>query len=278
MLFSERYGHKKVPILKKDEMPESLRTRIWNVLYRCIFRSIGDPDVQMINQTYDPLPYRFLTTIWVDFFGGDLMAFDELNWPDRVNATKNKYDLLKWFEVYDFVEFVVRNYEGTITNAIVLKEIELTFKEERASYCVINDEIVPIMSEEERKEIEKALSIPDKYKPARDHLSKALELFSKRPEPDYANSIKESISAVESLVQIVLGEKGTLSELINKLDIHPAMKKGFEKLYNWTSDASGIRHGEYGESFPCGEAEARFMLVTCSAFLSYVISKYETIK
>jgi len=262
-------------MLNRDEMPASLKTRIWNVLYLLIFSKIGDPDGQRISGIYNQLPYEFLTKLWYDFFGSDLMAFDQWDWLERVNLTKRKYDAFKWFKVYDFIEFILNNYSDARINAIISKELDLVFEKENAPYRIIGNQVVSITSEGEKEEIEKALNILDKYKPVRDHISKALNLFSKRPEPDYKNSIKESISAVESLVMIIEGDKKELPKLIDKLNVHPAMKDGFKKLYGWTSDACGIRHGEYPDSFPCGEPEARYMLITCSAFINYVIAKLE---
>ncbi len=50
-------------------------------------------------------------------------------------------------------------------------------------------------------------------------LKRALELFSDRGSPDYRNSIKESISAVESFVIFTTGkDKGTLGQLTKKLE------------------------------------------------------------
>ena len=70
--------------------------------------------------------------------------------------------------------------------------------------------------------------------------------FPIRECPDYRNSIKESISAVESLVATVVGEKGTLGQLIKKLEdeisLHPALRTAFGSLYGYTSDEGGIRH------------------------------------
>jgi len=38
MLFSERYGYKKInEALLRENMPEHLRTRIWNVFYKDVF-------------------------------------------------------------------------------------------------------------------------------------------------------------------------------------------------------------------------------------------------
>jgi hypothetical protein len=137
---------------------------------------------------------------------------------------------------------------------------------------LIEEQIVPLISQVEIEEVEKALNVP--YKNVHDHLNKALSLLSDRKEPDYPNSIKESICALESLVQILLGEKGTLGDLIKKLDVHPALKQGFSNLYGWTSDEGGIRHGRVEENFKTEIAEARYMLVTTSAFINYTLLKF----
>lgn len=118
------------------------------------------------------------------------------------------------------------------------------------------------------------------------HINKAFALYSDRKKPDYENSIKESISAVESLCCIITGATGsqaTLGSTLKKLEkdggvvIHGAMKTAFEKLYGYTSDSDGIRHG--GIDFTNAPAEdAKYMLVSCSAFINYLIEKQSKIK
>jgi len=76
-------------------------------------------------------------------------------------------------------------------------------------------------------------------------------------------------------VQIILGKEGTLGKLVDGLDIHPALKKAFSNLYGWTSDDAGIRHPKSKEPLSCDEPEARYMLVTCSAFINYLIAKLD---
>jgi hypothetical protein len=92
----------------------------------------------------------------------------------------------------------------------------------------------------------------------------------------YRNSIKESVSAVESLVGIALGKQGTLGQLIKKLkqeiDFHPALEAAFSSLYGYTSDADGIRHAIL-ESKALSFEDAKFFLVVCSAFVNFVTAK-----
>ena len=55
-------------------------------------------------------------------------------------------------------------------------------------------------------------------------------------------------------------------------DMHPALKAGFSKLYGYTSDESGVRHPILKDA-NVGFAEAKYMLVTCSAFVNFLVDK-----
>lgn len=256
-------------MLKKDEMPDHLRTRIWNVFYECIFKKAEGE----IENYFDDSNLKFIRVLWDKFFKGNLWDFDRLGSVYKVMKTKETYEKLQWFEIYDLIEFVLSKMQVRHTKNLVWGRIGIVLEEERTSYRIIKDLVVPLTSEEEIKEIEKVFNMPDKYSSVGDHFEKALKLFSMRPEADYENSIKESISAVDLLVQIILGKEGTLGKLVDGLDIHPALKKAFSNLYGWTSDDAGIRHPKSKEPLSCDEPEARYMLITCSAFINYVIAK-----
>ena len=105
-------------------------------------------------------------------------------------------------------------------------------------------------------------------------------MLGDRTSPDYENSIKESISAVEALCEIltgITGKEASLGKLLKKLEdngvvIHAGLKAAFNMLYGYTSDANGIRHaGNIGGPSSTFE-EAKFMLVSCSAFVNYLIA------
>lgn len=99
--------------------------------------------------------------------------------------------------------------------------------------------------------------------------------MNNRETPDYRNSIKESISAVESLAKVLSGsDKATLGEALKEIEkngkLHSALKSAFSSLYGYTNDAEGIRHALLDES-SLTKADARFMLVSCSSFVNYLI-------
>jgi len=87
-----------------------------------------------------------------------------------------------------------------------------------------------------------------------------------------------NITSEEELAEI---SQATLGNTLKKLEangvmIHSAMKAGFEKMYGYTSDADGIRHG--GIDFTNAPAEdAKYMLISCSAFVNYLVEKFSRI-
>lgn len=195
----------------------------------------------------------------------------------------------QWYTYYDILEIILSfcvldskvigsNEKEKITN--FKNGVNKIFLEENIGYRIINNQVVDITNEEEIDEIEKA--IDSIFDTVNNHFEKALLFYSDRKNPDYKNSIKESISAVESMCCIVCGEKVELGKALGRLEkngiyIHGAMKNGFQSLYGYASDESGIRHGGI-EDKEVTEEDAKFMLVTCSAFVNYLKVKLEKMK
>jgi len=152
------------------------------------------------------------------------------------------------------------------------------FEDEHVGYRFLSGHIVPITDEVELGAVDAACSNP--IDGCRKQIQKAVTFISDRQNPDYKNCIKESISAVESACQVIVGdEKATLGDALKKLEdsgvrLHPSLKQGFSKLYGYTSDQGGIRHAEGMFESNVTFEEAKFMLVSCSAFISYLIAEY----
>ena len=130
-------------------------------------------------------------------------------------------------------------------------------------------------SKQEIDTVEEAWSISRQFSP---HLDRALDLLTNKKSPDYANSIKELISAVEAICTLIVDEpKMTLGKALGRLEskqviLHDDLKEAFKKLYGYTSDDQGIRHGFIGK--PNLDVEdAKFMLIACSAFINYLVAK-----
>ena len=259
--------------MQVDSMDDDLRNGLWNALTVCCW-----PD--WANETFIPYDcYRFLKMLWMTHFKQRL---DEL--PEQCDTSTISCSLsdhffnCKWYEVYDFLEFVAQRFptDACQCDGHFRDECNYILEREMSAYRFVNGEITRITSEEEIESIETATS-EKSPSPVRLHLQRALELLSDRQSPDYRNSIKESISAVESLAAKIVGEpKATLGQALKKLDdkvdLHSALKEAFSKLYGYTSDANGIRHSMLDEPNLSFE-DAKYMLVSCSAFVNYLTTK-----
>lgn len=159
----------------------------------------------------------------------------------------------------------------------VFEFVNLCFEREYVGYRFVDGLIVPISDQYEIGAIEQVISC--KYDVVREHISKANGLLADRRQPDYENSIKESISAVEAMCEILTGIKGkdaSLGRMLKKLEengivIHPSLRSAFSALYGYTSDAKGIRHAGDIKGSPSTFEEAKYMVISCSAFINYLI-------
>jgi hypothetical protein len=150
---------------------------------------------------------------------------------------------------------------------------------EKSAYRFIVGKLARIINEVEMQELEQAARHGDRFATVAVHVRTALELYSKNPQPEYRNSIKESISAVESAAKIITGQpKATLDDAVKVIDkkpsLHESFKSGISKLYGYSSDEGGIRHS-LTEATNIDETDALYMLVSCSAFANYLISRYD---
>jgi hypothetical protein len=274
MKFSERLGFKEVKSqLQIDCIDDDLKNSLWTVYLECFIKKLPNWDRQ-------PALTNFIQKLWINYFKlpiDTLPAYDNgFVTTEYITKTIRKYffDIKReWFEIYDLFEFTSNSAPDDffeITNRVLDRE--------KSAYRFIDKTIVQITSKEEISEIEDALVNTDKFKSVNTHLSTALSLLSDRKTPDYRNSIKESISAVESICKIFTkNDKSTLGEALNKLEknnnLHPALKRSFSALYGYTSDDGGIRHALTENDREVDFHEAKFLLVTCSAFTNYLISK-----
>jgi hypothetical protein len=260
--FSERHGITVQQSLSTKEITVGLRNRLWNTIKNYINDFTGQSRSNAIKYLWD----RFFKQ------DDDNLKHNQYNGYILLEGIKDKFYLLEWNRVYDFIELLLEM--SSYKKSQFINDINIIFVDERAPYKIIDYMVVPLISDEEAAEVEKVVA--SKYSSVSGHINKAIELYRKRPIADYQNSIKESISALEALVKIILNDpKGTLGALVGQLKIHPAFQEGIKKLYGWTSDEGGLRHADSGEGLKSDETEARYMLIQCSALINYIISKYE---
>lgn len=268
--FSERLGiAETVPMLQIESMNDALRNSIWNLLI-ALFRGDWRGFAAWIADSFLKVPV------------------DEIPYTDGScrEWTKSHFYKLPWNAVYDLVEFITNNYEdfqeySEHSNESISSFFNQIFEREMSGYRFISGVLAPISNPAETMEISGAIEKASRkgFDGANHHIQTALSLLAKKPDPDYRNSIKESISAVESVARTLgkgnsKGLSDALDELAKKTNLHGALRTGFINLYGYTSDEDGIRHAIL-DSPTVGFDEAKYMVVSCSAFVNYLISKAE---
>ena len=144
----------------------------------------------------------------------------------------------QWYVCYDLIEFVYNElndlgalepeppnfgYGGCGWDAGNPKKdfqklVNAILEAEGSGYRFLGEQIVPISNELELASIEQSISQESALTGASAHIQHALELLAMRPEPDYLNSVKESISAAESAARKIAPAKtSTLADAVESL-------------------------------------------------------------
>ena len=279
MLFSQRMGLKPVSKLtQRESIDEELRNKLWNVLI------VGVWDRwEPVSQGYEVRSRsdeakeidKLMRSIWFSLLK---LPLDRLPDFDQRRGAGSGYGVLRervmtstWHDVFDLIEFIVMNLPRR-WGAIVRDKLNSILEQENSAYRFIDFTITEITDQNEIDAVEEATAENKNVVSA--HLKRALELLTDRKTPDYRNSMKESISAVEAVCQEVTGKPGaTLNNCIAaikaKRTLHPAFEGSLVKLFGFTSDSGGIRHAMTDETERPTYADAKYMLVTCSAVTNY---------
>jgi len=267
--FSQRIGVKPVKtVLQLDSMDDDLKNSLWNVCYDYHLR-------HLVAKQFDGPAHYICGPLWRDFFK---LPLNEIPPWEHMAMTVIKsfyFEKASWGDVYDLIEFMANL---SLAPSDFTSSCNCVLEREMSGYRFSGMLLTPITDEQELATISKALEILDPWKLARLHIKAGVELFSDRKSPDYRNSIKESISAVEAMCRIITGQDdATLGQALNRLQekgiaLHSALKKSSSSLYGYTSDAEGIRHALLEES-TLDFDDAKFMLVSCSAFVNYLAAK-----
>ncbi|MFT5196057.1 MAG: hypothetical protein ACI9EW_003182 [Cellvibrionaceae bacterium] len=275
MKFSQRIGKTSVEkLVQYESIDEDLRNGLWNALTVAFLNEVTFISHRP-SYTVNSSLYEMIECLWMYHFK---IPVDQIPtfFADTTSVIRKEFFEAEWYEVFDFLEACIKcgsDSQEKVNSFIELCNFQLM--RENSAYRFVNRELTEITSVEEIEEVEKAINQSGTYSGVKAHLSTALTLMNDRDNPDFRNSIKESISAVESLAKILSGdEKATLGQALKVIErngvLHSALKSAFSSLYGYTNDANGIRHALHKKS-TLTKAEARFMLVSCSSFVNYLI-------
>lgn len=276
MKFSQRIG--KTPTSKLaqiESIDDELKNSLWNAISINYFMNVTYPHGHYYEYTSYSNLHPLFIHLWADLFKVPIDQIP-LKFENTVSNLRELFFKLKWYQILDMIE-AISNYGADEFRDSFIAMCNMYLERENSAYRFVDGELSEITSQAEIDTVEEAISVSGIYSGVHEHLKTALNHMNSRTSPDYRNSIKESISAVESLAKILSGkDKATLGEALNALeskgvDLHGALKASFQSLYGYTSDAEGIRHGLLEES-TLTKADAKYMLVSCSSFVNYLIA------
>lgn len=230
--FSQRMGIKPIEVpIQTDCLNEDTRMDIWNSFYQW-FSSyvVSDSDlIDYITGSERELCIR----VWSRYLRRDL---SHLSYGQNLTGEVKRLILSSttaWYDILDFCEQIINDPYAQVK--YFSKMLNDVFEKDNVGYRIIGKQISPITNETEIQSIESALALSGPFSGARIHIQTALEKYSDKTDPDYRNCVKESISAVESMCQILANNpKATLGAALKVLnnggiDIHSALAAGFEK-------------------------------------------------
>ncbi|UST92745.1 AbiJ-NTD4 domain-containing protein [Pseudomonas siliginis] len=113
----------------------------------------------------------------------------------------------------------------------------------------------------------------DQYEAAREHFRKA-KRYALGTHKDPENSIKESVSAFESVGRVLYEKSATLGDALSKMKkdgvVPPMLVAVMEKFYAYANAAPGVRHGA-AQMPKSAEMDAELAMHLSAAFIRYAI-------
>jgi hypothetical protein len=264
--FSQRNNH--VPVRTMTQLTDfdtPTRNAMWSVL--AVARSHAEDQYD----ASEKLAY-FTQMLWMRHLE---LPIDEAPYYAVGFAQMKKIFLEgSYIQVFDLVEFLLLAAPRSFGIEDLSDLWNQAFEKYKVGYRIIDGLVVQIDTDVEVQAVETALEDAQPYEGARYHLAQALKLLADRENPDYPNSVKESLSAVESLGEAITG-RDTLGKAVkefekNGVKVHPAQIRAWDNMYGWASNEGGIRHST--QTIPDVTPElAKYTLITTSAFVSWLI-------
>jgi hypothetical protein len=266
-------------ILLFQKMTKQLINKIWNCIYQLyLFDSKNNNNFTGFNHRLDSdftIKKRLYYDIWAYF-----LAFQIDQRPysiEEVDEEIKKAVNAKWYRIYELVEFIIeREMKNSLTDNFIIK-LNQILEEEHSAYRFSNQIFTSIINENEIESVSNALNTF--FSPSQEFIKKAFIEFSNLKNPDYPNTIKDSLCAVESLCKIIANNGAktlpdTLPILKNEanIELHPSLAKSLDSLYGYRNVKSGVSHGGTVQSNE-GFEEAKFFLITCSEWINYLTEK-----
>ena len=279
MGFSQRMGLKpSTKDIQIDSIDKDLKNGLWNIFKMSLLDKLSNNKGYHSPSEFD----NFCEFLWHNYYKKTINEISSSTYESEKFIRETFFEY-SWDEVYDFIEFILNIEASNFYLEEFIIDINSLLEKEFSGYRIIDGLFCPITNEIEIKEIEEAINQHTPSEGANIHLSNALAKLSDKKNPDYGNSIKESISALGSVIRSFTGEN-TLGKGLGKLKakgivIDEQIKGSIEKIYAYTNNKEGgMRHEIVDDHKSPDFDDAKLMLVVCSSYINFLMSKSKNIQ
>lgn len=272
LTFAQSEGVEPIPQqLRLGEISKQLRALVWRVLHGFIESSVTGGGLYGVSPHLNS-DCRSMLFDWFTLHEHGLA--DEFNDdPDyQLAYVKQIIVSQNYVGFFEFLQFVVRHRGSPPQLGRSLNQV---LQHSQSAYRIIENTVMPVPSAAEAATVERTFAdlAGGTFPGARRHLRRAGELLTRG---NWADSIRESVHAVEAAAKQLEPQANTLGPALVRLEkagtLNPNLKRGFNALYDYTSDEQGVRHALVEQEQPnVGEAEAVYMFGACAAFVGYLI-------
>ena len=278
LTFSQRYGYEPLPEpMQLEELSDDLRREIWNATREFLESQIQPTSFQIVY--FSKEAKRFIERVLGKFLKKPEDEIDT-SYEKVINLLKDAILHGRFNKVLDLVKIMVndRKYGEKLA-----KPIGESFEICAAAYYLDMSrcpyQFSPRSNEAQGEATQKSIkTIRDGgMEGAATHLRDAAAHINAQ---QFADSISDSIHAVESVARRIDPKSNTLGAALKALEkkgllTNGQLKTGFEKIYTYTNNEEGIRHAQVFKDSPdVGLDEAMFMFGACASFAAYLVNKH----
>lgn len=298
--FSERYGYvpkrPAEPII--EDAPRWVRSKYVRLLQNFTYI---DRDTRFRNPERRLLGVKHLNEIILDHLRQEAHpnAWDSLHCQDFLEMV---LDEVEWYHFYDIVELIgqeLKQWQEKLSKELALPGEEKLISDHINAFGLnrYRNEVNKLLSDENigwqldkngivLRESPKELSdriekieetLTDEFEPAREHYRKAVRFANARPS-DSENSIKEIVSALESVGRILYPKAKTLGDVVNQMrreQTYPQqLVTVIDKFYAYACSEPAVRHGGPKISNVLLD-DAEFCLHVGAALIRYTIAHFK---
>lgn len=277
--FSQRYGYESLPgPMRLEYLSEDFRREIWNAIRDLLLEKRVSNSITghyYFHERDKKILVGILGTI-------TRTAEDEISARYYGHVAQQVRSIVITGNFNTALDLVEMLLNSSLTSPDFLSRITALLEKHNAAYRLDTVQrpyrFSPQGSKEQGEAVQQAIETLHKNNMdgATTHLRGAVEHINAQ---QYADSISDSIHAVESVACMVAPRARTLGKALNYLEAeglltNKTLKSAFEKLYGYTNDEQGIRHALLEKNTPSvGVDEAVFMYGACASFAAYLVNK-----